>query len=211
MRSHEYVLLDGINRAKIGRYLAMLSSVVSAAAVFSVLNLIDLAKRFGWSVHLTPSLMSLMGAATVYVALYWAFNRYLWRAQMLNGLLRVPNLEGSWSCEGVSYSDEPGGRVERSWTGTVSIVQSWDRLRIRLATAQSGSDSLVAAIRHDEVGGYRLFYNYANDPKIEQLHELTRHIGFCDMHIAADQKSADGEYFTGRGRTTYGRMIWRRA
>jgi len=211
MRSHEYVVLDGINRAGIGRYLATLSATISALAVFVFLNLFDLAKRYGWSVHLTPSVMSLIGAGTVYLVLYWAFNRYLWRTRPIVAFLRVPNLEGRWQCEGTSYRDEGGDRVEHKWIGTVDIAQCWDRLRIRLTTAQSGSSSLVAAIRLDEAGGYRLFYNYANDPKIDQLRELRSHVGFCDMHIAADQQSAEGEYFNGRGRNTFGRMTWRRS
>jgi hypothetical protein len=83
-------------------------------------------------------------------------------------------------------------------------------LRIRLTTGQSSSSSVVAAIRADDTGGFRLFYNYENDPRIDQLRALNRHLGFADMHVADDQRSAQGEYFTGRGRTTYGRMIWSR-
>jgi hypothetical protein len=211
MTSHEYALLDGFNRAKIGRYLAIVSSLVSAAIVFLFLQAVDVAKRYGLPVHLTPSVMSLIGAATVYLALYWLFNRHVWQLRPVRSVLRVPNLAGRWHCDGTSFTDEPGSqRTERVWQGEVTIAQSWDRLRIRLRTGQSASSSIVAAIRADEAGGYRLFYNYENDPRIDQLHELSRHLGFADMHVADDQLSADGEYFTGRGRTRYGRMIWSR-
>lgn len=210
MRSHEYVLLDGINRARIGRYLATASAVVSAGIVYVVLRLFDIAAKFGLSINLTPAIMSLIGAGTVYIILYKLFDRFLWRVPKLNAILRVPNLEGTWSCSGISHSDTGTEPIERPWSGTVKIAQSWDRLRIRLTTEQSGSSSLVAAIQYDETGGYRLLYNYENDPRIDQLQELRRHVGFCDMHIADDQKSAEGEYFNGRGRTTFGRMTWRR-
>ncbi len=208
MRSHEYVLLDGISRAKIGRYLGTAAAAISAGVVYLVLRVIDLAGQYGLPANLTPSIMSLIGAGTVYLILYWIFDRHVWRLPWMGKFLKVPNLQGEWICEGVSYSgfeDEP----PRSWSGIISIAQSWDRLRIRLSTDQSGSDSVVAAVMHDEAGGYRLFYNYRNDARIDQ-HELNNHVGFCDMTVSADQKRAEGDYFNGRGRSTYGRMTWSR-
>ncbi|APP74213.1 hypothetical protein [Xanthomonas vesicatoria] len=208
MRSHEYVLLDGISRAKIGRYLGTAAATISAGTVYVVLRAIDLAERYGLPAHLTPSLMSLIGAGTVYLILYWLFDRHLWRQPWMGRFLKVPDLQGQWSCEGTSYNG--AGEVSaRSWSGTVSVAQSWDRLRIRLTTEQSGSDSVVAALMHDEAGGYRLFYNYRNDARIDQ-HDLDNHVGFCDMTVSADQQRAEGDYFNGRGRSTYGRMHWRR-
>lgn len=208
MRSHEYVLLDGVSRAKIGRYLGTVSAAISAGIVYLVLQAIDLAGQYGLPANLTPSVMSLIGAGTVYLVLYWVFDRHLWRLPWLGKLLRVPDLQGEWNCEGMSYP-EMGGGVARKWAGTISIAQSWDRLRIRLTTEQSGSDSVVAAVMHDEAGGYRLFYNYRNDARIDQ-HELNNHVGFCDMTITSDQKTATGDYFNGRGRSTYGTMNWKR-
>ena len=54
MRSHEYVLLDGISRAKIGRYLGTAAAAISAGIVYLVLRVIDLAARYGLPAHLTP-------------------------------------------------------------------------------------------------------------------------------------------------------------
>jgi uncharacterized protein YndB with AHSA1/START domain len=207
MRSHEYVLLDGISRASIGRYITIAAAGVSAGLVFLILQVIDLAQRFGLNAHLTPSVMSLIGAFTVYAVLYALFNRKLWRLPWIGRFLKVPDLDGRWECSGVSQ-DEIGG-TEHAWHGTVSIFQSWDRLRIRMDTPQSGSSSLVAALMHDEAGGYRLFYTYANDPRNDQP-ELRSHLGYCDMSFDEDQRVATGEYFNGRGRQTFGRMEWRR-
>jgi SMODS-associating 2TM, beta-strand rich effector domain len=208
MRSHEYVLLDGISRAKIGRYLGTAAAAISAGIVYLVLRAVDLAGQYGLPENLTPSIMSLIGAGTVYLVLYWIFDRHIWRLPWMGKFLKVPDLQGEWSCDGISYSGE-NDQSAREWAGTISIVQSWDRLRIRLTTHQSGSDSVVAAVMHDEAGGYRLFYNYRNDSHIDQ-HELDSHVGFCDMTVSADQKRAEGDYFNGRGRTTYGRMNWSR-
>ncbi|KAG1314424.1 hypothetical protein G6F62_013930 [Rhizopus arrhizus] len=142
MRSHEYVLLDGISRAKIGRYLGTAAAAISAGIVYLVLRVIDLAGRYGLPAHLTPSVMALIGAGTVYLILYWLFDRHLWRIPWLAGLLKVPDLQGQWRCEGTSYGGADNASA-RDWTGTVSIAQSWDRLRIRLTTEQSGLSLLT--------------------------------------------------------------------
>ncbi|WP_243720328.1 hypothetical protein [Luteimonas aestuarii] len=191
----------------IGRYLGTVAAMISAGLVYLILRAIDLAEQYGLPAHLTPSVMSLVGAGTVYFVLYWLFNRSLWRLPLIGRALKIPDLQGQWICDGTSFH-APGADAQR-WTGEISIAQSWDRLRIRLKTDQSGSDSVVAALMHDEAGGFRLFYTYRNDPRIDQ-HELRHHMGFCDMLISEDQKSAAGEYFNGRGRSTFGQMEWRR-
>src|SRR5690242_19191697 len=100
LQNHEYALVGGMNRAVIGRYITLLASAISAAIVFVLLSAVDLAHRWGWNVNLTPSLLSLFGAAAVFGALYWFFNRFAWRWPGLNAAIKVPNLEGRWTCEG---------------------------------------------------------------------------------------------------------------
>ena len=50
-----------------------------------------------------------------------------------------------------------------------------------------------------------LLYHYQNDPKIGEP-DLRAHRGFAEITFAKDLKSAEGEYFNGRGRNTSGRM-----
>lgn len=203
MLDHEYALLGGFNRAKVGRYLGVIAAGVSAAIVFVLLNAVTFVQNLGLPAHLTPSVMSLVGAGAVFGALYWLFNRYVWRWPLLAMALKVPNLAGDWKCVGRSVA--PDGTVQHEWSGIVSIYQRWDKIRVRLKTEQSGSDSIAAALVCDDDDGYRLLYNYRNDPKIGEV-ELKSHLGFCDMHFSKDLKSADGEYFNGRGRNTFGTM-----
>ena len=44
---HEYALLSGINRSKIGRVLGMVAGGISSVIVLGVLALVDLAKSLG--------------------------------------------------------------------------------------------------------------------------------------------------------------------
>jgi hypothetical protein len=201
--NHEYALVGGLNRAKVGRYLSLIAAAVSASIVFVLLAAVNLAQRWGLPANLTPSILSLVGAGAVFGALYWLFNGYAWKWPVLNRAIKVPNLSGTWECTGTTcaLNDAPA----QQWKGVVNIYQRWDKIRLRLKTEQSTSDSIAAALVCDDEDGYRLLYNYRNEPRIDAI-ELTAHIGFCDLKFAPDLDSADGEYFNGRGRATFGTL-----
>ncbi|WP_212532049.1 hypothetical protein, partial [Escherichia coli] len=67
---HEYSVVGGYNRSKIGHWIGGISVLVSSVVVSAVLFLIDLAKRFGFSDTIPPLIFWPMGAGTIYVALY---------------------------------------------------------------------------------------------------------------------------------------------
>ena len=207
MFEHEYALLSGVNRSRIGRYIALISASISAVAVFVVLSIVDLAKRFGLPTNIAPSILSLVGAGAVFGVLYWLFDRFMWRWPYICEYLKVPDLSGSWSCKGRTLNSD--GQEIYLWDATVTIVQSWDRIRVRLKTAQSGSNSISAALIHDEVDGCRLLYNYKNDPKIGEV-ELKSHLGFAEIVFAKDRRTGEGEYFNGHGRYTFGTLYLER-
>jgi hypothetical protein len=62
-QEHEYTLLGGVNRSKVGRYIALLSATTSAVIVFLLLTVVDFAKRLGIPANVPPSVLSLLGAA----------------------------------------------------------------------------------------------------------------------------------------------------
>ena len=122
---HEYALLGGYNRASVGRWLTRIAAAVSAGAVFLLLAAVDLAHTLGINANLPPAVLSLVGAGMVYTVLYWVFDRYAWKFGPLSRYLKIPNLAGTWRCEGVSLDKKPSV----PWNGTVTIVQSWDKIR----------------------------------------------------------------------------------
>jgi hypothetical protein len=203
MQDHEYSLLGGINRAKVGRYISLVAASVSGAIVFVLLALEDVAHRFNIPANLPPTVLSLVGAGTVFAILYWIFDKYVWRWPTVAALLKVPNLAGDWRCEGQSLKQD--GTLDIAWSGVATIVQSWDKLRIRLKTAQSASNSITAAVLYDSADGFRLLYNYRNEPNIDEP-RLSSHVGFTDLLFDKDLRSAEGLYFNGHGRFTYGTM-----
>ena len=148
-------------------------------------------------------MLSLAGAGTVFAVLYWLFDRFVWRWSKIASVLKEPDLSGDRSCEGRSLRSD--GAVDVAWNGTVTIVQTWDKLRVRLKTDQSGSNSITAAVLYDSADGYRLLYNYRNEPRIEEPN-LQGHVGFADLVFGRDLKTAEGPYFNGHGRFTFGTM-----
>jgi hypothetical protein len=204
---HEYAILGGVNRAKIGRYVATLSSSISAGLVFLLLQGVDFAKAMGWNVNVPPIILSLLGAGTVYTILFWALNQYAWKWWPFAAMLKVPDIAGTWDCKGDSLDRE--GNVVNEWNAEITIVQSWDKLRVRLKTKKSGSNSIAAALTYDSVDGWVLLYQYRNDPKIDQPN-LRSHVGTASATFSKDQKTATADYFNGVGRATFGKMTWKR-
>jgi hypothetical protein len=200
---HEYAVLGGYNRTHVGRWLYRAAALLSGLIVFALLSAIDLARAFGLNVNLPPTVLSLLGAGAVYAALYWLFDRYGWKVSPLSRILKVPDLSGVWDCEGTPVA--PAG--SQPWTGRVTVVQSWDRLRIHLETSQSVSDSITAALQFDAAAGYHLMYHYRNQPRAAES-ALTPHHGFAELTFSSDLRTANGDYFNGRGRNTFGTMSW---
>ncbi len=201
VHDHEYALLGGSNRSHVGRWLAGIASAISAGIVFLILSLVDIAKASGLNVNLPPTALSLIGAGAVYGALYWLLDRYLWRRKPIGLLLKVPDLAGTWNVQGTPLHSS----AALPWEGRITIVQSWDKLRIHLKTKQSSSDSLSAALQHDSAIGYVLMYHYRNQPGVTER-DMAPHHGFAELTFAADGLSATGDYFNGRGRNTFGTM-----
>ena len=160
---HEYALIGGINRAKIGRYLALVAATVSGWIVFLLLSVVNLAQRLGISANLPSSVLSLAGAGTIFGVLYWLFERYIWGWRPVGQLLKIPDLRGTWRCTGQSI--EPDGSPGQHWKGIITVSQSWDKIRVRLKTARFGSNSISAALLHDNIDGYSLLYHYQNESR----------------------------------------------
>jgi hypothetical protein len=204
-QEHEYSIMGGANRASVGRLLSFAASAISGGLVFTLLAAIDLAKKLGWSANAPPTLLSLVGAGAVFGFLYWVLNKWAWKWPGIDVALKVPDISGTWDCVGTTLNSD--GSTKYGWNAEVTIIQSWDKLRIRLATKTSGSSSISAALAHDSVDGFVLLYHYRNDPKVGAT-DLASHTGCSVMTIAKDLKSATGDYFNGRGRMTFGTMNW---
>ncbi|MGO7788387.1 hypothetical protein ACC703_13010 [Rhizobium ruizarguesonis] len=203
MLEHEYTHLGGISRLNVGRCLGIISAAASAGIVFVLLWSVNLAQSMGLPVNLPPSLLSLVGAGVVFSVLAWLLNRHAWRWRIMQYVLQVPDLSGDWTCTGRTIGTNLNS--EYDWKGAVTIVQSWDKIRIRLKTDTSASNSKSAALVKDEADGWRVFYSYSNEPRIGET-GLNAHRGVAEILFDKNLKAGNGEYFNGHGRYTFGTM-----
>lgn len=140
----------------------------------------------------------------IFAGLYFLFNKYLWRIDSLRRALLVPDLNGVWACEGQTTLKN-GEPADNQWNAIITITQSWSKMLIHLKTTQSESKSISASIFHEDGVGYRLLYQYNNNPNANEL-DLLNHSGTTELLFSEDTSTASGSYYTDRHRTTVGTM-----
>lgn len=149
-----------------------------------------------------------VSAISVFSLIYLGFDRIAWRWPWARRVLLVPDLNGSWRCEGKTLFTG-GSSVEHVWEGTLTIWQSWSRVSVVLKTAQSASRSVAASVYHEPGSGYRLIYHYDNRPAMAE-NGLQRHCGLCNLLFEDGCDAARGEYFTDQDRMSAGELRIRR-
>jgi len=135
------------------------------------------------------------------------FDVWVWKCPRVRqiGALSVPDLSGTWDGDGTTLYDESGAKPFKC---TVTIRQRWTRIRVWLDTPTSESSSIVGAIT---VEGRRpsLSYEYFNEPKALAPPGMNAHRGMTRLELIAPDE-LEGEYYSGRGRQTFGTLGLRR-
>lgn len=203
MTQHEYAVLGGFNRAKIGHAIGILASILASALATGYIALVDLFANLGWLTTVPRIILWPVGAGTIYAGLYWFFEKYFWRISWVSKLLHVPNLAGEWECTGSTLN--PDKTLKFTWTAKITIVQSWDKIRVNLVGTHSKSNSISAALTFDEAEGFRLMYSYLNIPNAGAPH-ISSHRGHAELVFTSDLKGATGEYFNGITSFNFGTM-----
>ena len=201
MQSHEYSVLNH-SRSSIGRYIGAIAATLAAASVGVATATAGYLSSLGLSVLGQNLVGAALSASIAYMAIHWAFDKFGWKRTCW--FMRFPNIDGIWACVGETRADD--GSVTYNWAATITISQTWEKLRIHLQTNQSASNSVSAALVPEPDGGWILLYSYRNEPRVGEPPELESHLGYCEMHFRPGLKAAEGDYFTARGRRTSGRM-----
>lgn len=136
-----------------------------------------------------------------YTALYWIFDNRMWRWPLWRrmGLLNVPDLNGRWAGT-VESSYGNGSRYEVA----ISISQRWSKLLVSLETEYSFSYSISATLKVADVTIPELSYLYINEPKASAPDTMSIHRGTATLQLK--ESVLEGDYYTGRGRMTFGSM-----
>lgn len=134
---------------------------------------------------------------------YTAFDRWLWRLTPLRwtGLVRAPLVRGAWRGFVTSSFDQHATKKDVD----VLIEQTWTRMGIQLRSAESRSESLAATLVTDRPGESVLSYQYRNEPLADSKDTMHVHAGSARLYLT-DNDVLDGDYYSGRGRETVGRI-----
>ena len=134
-----------------------------------------------------------------YAVLYWLFDNHVWRWRLWRnaGLLKVPDLNGKW--EGQVESSYGNGSIHEV---VISIAQRWSKLLVSFETEQSRSYSIAATLKVVDLANPELSYLYVNQPKASAPGSMEMHQGTSSLELKGSV--LEGEYYTGRGRMTYG-------
>jgi len=187
---HPYAT-DSKERENVLFYIAVLSIFISWI-LHNVLNVVHLSIPWWFD---APSV------AGFYGLFYFIFNKYTWKWLMLRklGVVKVPNLNGTWKGYVVSSFDEPPNKYE----ATLVILQNWTQISIILKTQNSKSTSLIAGILIDNPEGTMLTYEYLNEPLPFANDGMHIHKGTTNL-ILNEKNVLEGEYYTGRDRANFG-------
>lgn len=144
----------------------------------------------------------------VFGLFYYLFDNRFWKCRFLRKYLLVPDLNGTWQCEGKSIIKN-GKPADIGWNGVIKISQSWSKISIVFVGSDSQSMSIAASLFHEHGLGYRLFYQYSNIPKANKA-ELFTHKGSVELLFDENISTAEGHYFTDQHRSTVGLMNLRK-
>lgn len=155
-----------------------------------------------WYVE-TPSILGIFGL------IYWLYNKYLWKNKLTQKLdwVKIPNISGNWLVEIKTSHDG----FTKTVFGKAIIRQTAFKISIAVETDNSTSQSIHAAVlRTEKINEYDLTYNYINHPRADSVESMNIHIGTTSMSIADNGLRMDGQYYTGRDRRNFGRIIFTR-
>jgi hypothetical protein len=188
---HPYTT-DSNERKLVPLYIAILSILV-AWIFFKVLEVVQV--TLPWWID-APSIFGFYGL------FYAIFDKYSWKWELLQriGIVKVPNLNGTWKGYLASSFDEHAEKRD----ATIKIFQSWTQISIVLETSNSKSVSLIAAVITRNPLAQVLSYEYLNEPIPDAKPTMHTHRGTARLTMQADGKKFEGEYYSGRDRQNFG-------
>lgn len=158
-----------------------------------------------------PWWIDVPSVAGFYGLFHLVFETWLWRMPFLSsvGLVRVPNLNGKWIGYVSSSFDEHASKHD----ATLEIRQRWTGMSICLQTGRSRSRSLLATITTENPTAGSLTYEYINEPKADAVATMNIHRGLArfDLSTLEDGWVLEGEYYSGRGRQSFGTVRFERS
>ena len=139
-----------------------------------------------------------------YGIFYSIFNKWLWQCSIFHkiGLVKLPNLNGSWNGYVTSSFDEHSTEYETAFR----IKQDWNRISIIGEFKMSKSHSTSASVLIDDKAGITVNFSYTNEPSVKAIETMEMHHGFNSLTLNPNGQEMSGPYYSGRGRQNIGEL-----
>lgn len=142
----------------------------------------------------------------IFLLLFLLFDHVIWKWSPLYkfGIVKIPNLAGTWNAKIVTAnSTDP-------ILATLTIHQSFTKLRVRLETTKSHSMSQMAVIETIDPTSFKLRYEYSAEFR-KDLSTTYRHHGVSELMVSSPNHQFTGEYraryYTELARDTHGEIV----
>ena len=160
---HSYSI-DTEERKYISLFLAIVSIVLSWC-FYKILGKYQVSLPW-WAE--SPSILFFYGL------LFVIFDKRAWKNIRF---VKTPNLNGKWKGCLQSSFDEHSSKIK----ATLTIFQTWTKIKVLLTTEQSLSKSETASIVIDTPEGKYLTYQYVNEPKSSAVKTMSIHRGTVQL------------------------------
>lgn len=143
----------------------------------------------------------------IYFILYELFNKFIWKLCHIGPvhLVKIPDISGEWEGEILSSYDNHN----RQYDVKVTIEQNWTQMIMKLRTDRSESKTVTSAFDVMQSNEPILSYIYYSTPRGNAVNTMQAHSGTGILKLTLNNE-LDGDYYTGRGRETHGRLNLRR-
>lgn len=201
MLPHEYSIL-GHSRTTIGRWLGVIAGATASALYLlagATLHFLEESTLTSW---IPEIIFWPLSAGLIYAGIHFLFNSIIWKCEWSRKLLKIPDISGTWECEGKTM--DQNGTITHVWKATITIIQTWEKIKVLSKSERGKSDSVIAALMNEGTKGCRLMYRYSYEANAGE--PVNSHVGFCDLSFNEDLSEASGDYFNNKGRWTFGQM-----
>ncbi|MFO7853451.1 MAG: hypothetical protein R6X28_13485 [Bacteroidales bacterium] len=147
-----------------------------------------------------PWWLSIPGIFSIYGSIYYVFANFFWKCTFFRVIffIKTPIVAGAYS--GILRSSHDEFVTDKKID--IEILQSWGKILISLKTESSQSFSHTCSIAVEDHPIPTISYLYLNEPSVASVKSMEIHYGMCMLDF--NGKDLKGEFFTGRGRQTYG-------
>lgn len=164
--------------------------ILLAAAISGLLALLQGAKID------SALLRAVIPASSAVIFLLFVFDRWAWRWPFVCGLVKRPNLHGTWKCELRSSYEGRVGEVIESY---LVIDQTYSRICVRMLFDRSQSISMSGDLV-EEGGRCVLYYVFRSEKSALEPDSNPPARGAADLKISRKPSLAlEGDYWMERG------------